>query len=346
MKAIRLKAVLFACAALVAAFVLAACSQGSGSAASASGSSSDASSQSLTKVTFVLDYSPNVNHTGLYVAQQKGWFAEEGIEVEFVPVPADGSDALIGSGGANMGMTYQDYIANSLGSATPMPYTAVAAVVQHNTSGIMSRAADGITSPAKMAGHRYATWNLPIEQATIKALVEKEGASFDSLVLVPYEVDDDVMGLQANLYDCVWVYEWWAVANANLQNYDVNYFAFGDIDPVFDFYTPVIAVNDEYAAANPDVVKAFLRAAKRGYEFSAENPQEAADILCQAVPELDPALIAEAQAILSPQYIADAPSWGVIDDARWSAFYQWINDEKLAENPFDPSNGYTNEYLE
>ena len=245
-----------------------------------------------------------------------------------------------------MGMTYQDYIANSLGAATPMPYTAVAAVVQHNTSGIMSRAADGITSPAKMAGHRYATWNLPVEQATIKDLVEKDGAKYEDVTLVPYEVDDDVMGLQADLYDCVWVYEWWAVANAHLQDYDVNYFAFGDIDSVFDFYTPVIAVNDDYAAANPETVKAFLRAAKRGYEFAAANPEESASILCQAVPELDPALITEAQSILSPQYIADASSWGVIDDARWTAFYQWINDENLAENPFDPRSGYTMEYLE
>ena len=347
MKAIRLKVMLLACAAFVAVLALVACSQGSGSASSGdAGKASSEGSQDLTKVSFVLDYSPNVNHTGLYVAQEMGWFAEEGIEVEFVPAPADGSDALIGSGGADMGMTYQDYIANSLGADIPMPYTAVAAVVQHNASGIMSRAEDGITSPAKMAGHRYATWNLPVEQATIKHLVEEGGASFDDVVLVPYEVDDDVMGLQADLYDCVWVYEWWAVANANLQGYDVNYFAFGDIDPVFDYYTPVIAVNDDYAAVNPEVVKAFLRAAKRGYEFAAENPEEAAEILCKAVPELDPELIAEAQSILSPLYIADAPSWGVIDDARWTAFYQWINDENLAENPFDPSSGYTMEYLE
>ena len=350
----RVVATLVACVALVAVMAIAGCSQGgssagSASAAAASSSAADASASAAgtpTKVSFVLDYSPNVNHTGLYVAQEKGWFAEEGIDVEFMPVPDDGSDALIGAGGADMGMTYQDYIANSLGSATPMPYTAVAAVVQHNTSGIMSREEDGITSPAKMAGHRYATWNLPVEQATIKALVEKEGAKFDDVELVPYTVDDDVMGLKTDMYDCVWVYEWWAVANARIQDYPVNYFAFGDIDPVFDFYSPVIAVNDAFAEANPDVVRGFLRAAKRGYEFAAENPQEAADILCAAVPELDPKLIAEAQSILSPLYIADAPSWGVIDGQRWSRFYQWINDEKLAENAFDPSTGYTMEYLQ
>lgn len=334
---------------LVALCCLWGCAQESPGAASSAGSDSGSTASAggeLTKVSFVLDYSPNVNHTGLYVAQEKGWFAEEGLEVEFVPAPADGSDALIGSGGANMGMTYQDYIANSLGSDTPMPYTAVAAVVQHNTSGIMSREDDGITSPAKMAGHRYATWNLPIEQATIKKLVEDGGAKFEDVKLVPYEVDDDVAGLKADLYDCVWVYEWWAVANAKLQGYPVNYFAFGEMDPVFDFYTPVIAVNDDYAQKNPETVRAFLRAAKRGYEFAAANPQEAADILCAAVPELDPALIQEAQSILSPLYIADAPSWGHIDEARWSAFYQWINDEGLAESPFDAASGFTMEYLE
>ena len=352
------KVALGLCAALLAMVSLVACSQtgtsssaassgdASSSAASSDASSSTASSGGLTKVSFVRDYSPNVNHTGLYVAQAKGWFAEEGLEVEFVPAPADGSDALIGSGGANMGMTYQDYIANSLGSANPLPYTAVAAVVQHNTSGIMSRMEDGITNPAKMAGKRYATWNLPIEQATIKALVEKEGASFDDVELVPYEVDDDVMGLQADLYDCVWVYEWWAVANAQLQDYPVNYFAFGDLDPVFDFYSPVITVNDAFAAKNPEVVRAFLRAAKRGYEFAADEPEQAAEILCDAVPELDVDLINEAQQILSPLYVADADSWGEIDEARWSGFYQWINDEGLAEHPFDPSSGFTMEYLQ
>ena len=299
----------------------------------------------LTTVSFVLDYSPNVNHTGIYVAMDKGWFAEEGIEVEVVPVPADGADALIGSGGANMGVSYQDYIANSLASAAPMPYTAIAAIVQHNTSGIMSRAEDGITSAKGMEDHVYATWNMPIEQATIKQIVEADGGDFSKVKMVPYEVDDEVAGLRANMFDTVWVYEWWAVQNAKLQDYPVNYFSFADMDPVFDYYTPVIAVNDDFAAENPELVRAFIRAARRGYEFAAENPSEAADILCAAVPELDPALIHTAQEFISPEYAADAASWGEIDPERWPVFYQWLNDEGLVENPIDVNAGYTLEYL-
>jgi ABC-type nitrate/sulfonate/bicarbonate transport system substrate-binding protein len=311
----------------------------------ADGGGEGAAPDALAPVSFVLDYSPNVNHTGIYVAINKGWFAEEGIEVEIVPVPDDGSDALIGSGGANMGMSYQDYIANSLASDNPMPYTAVAAVVQHNTSGIMSRAEDGITSAKGMEDHVYATWNLPIEQATIKQIVEADGGDYSKVQMVPYTVDDEVAGLRAKMFDTVWVYEWWAVQNAKLQDYPVNYFSFADMDPVFDYYTPVIAVNDAFAAESPELVKGFLRAAKRGYEFAAENPSEAAAILCEAVPELDAELIQTAQEFISPEYISDANAWGVIDPARWAAFYQWLNEEGLVENQLNVNAGYTLDYL-
>lgn len=299
-----------------------------------------------TKVSFVLDYTPNTNHTGLYVALDQGYFADEGLEVEIVQPPEDGADALIGAGGANLGISYQDYIANNLASDQPMPYSAVAAVIQHNTSGIMSRAEDGITHPAAMEGHTYATWNMPVEQATVRQCVEADGGNWDNVELVPYETDDDVAGLRANMYDTVWVYEAWAVQNAIVQDVDVNYFSFISVDPVFDYYTPVIAANDDFAKENPEVVKAFLRAVKKGYEYAVENPDAAADILCAQVPELDSALVHQSQTYLADQYVADAEAWGVIDKDRWAAFYGWLNDNQLLANQIDVNAGYDLSYLE
>lgn len=333
-----------------ASAALAGCSSGgSGSSAgsdASTGSDAGSGSGDLTKVSFVLDYSPNVNHTGIYVADQKGWFADEGIEIDIVPVPDDGADALIGSGGANLGISYQDVMAASLGSDNPMPYTALCAIVQHNTSGIMSRQDDGITHPAAMEGFRYATWGNPVEQATVKQVMEDDGGDYSKLELVTYDTDDEVTGLKSDLFDCVWVYEWWAVQNAKLQDYPVNYFSFRDINDVFDYYTPVICGNDDFVKKNGDLVKAFLRAAKKGYEYAAENPADAASILCDAVPELDQDLINAAQADLSPYYISDASSWGQIDESRWSAYYQWLDDNGLVANKIDPKGGYTLDYLE
>ena len=312
----------------------------------ADGSADDASATETTSITFVLDYTPNTNHTGIYVALAEGYFADEGFDVEVIQPPEDGADALIGAGGAQMGVSYQDYIANNLASDQPMPYSAVAAVIQHNTSGIMSRAEDGITRPALMEGHTYATWSMPIEQATIEHIVEADGGDFTQVELVPYEVDDEVSGLRANMFDTVWVYEGWAVQNAVVQDFDYNYFSFISIDDVFDYYTPVIAVNDDFAAENPDAVKAFLRAAKKGYEYCVENPDEAATILLEAVPELDEDLVRQSQAYLAGEYVSDAESWGVIDTDRWAAFYEWLNEKGLVDNELDVNAGYDLSFLE
>ncbi len=298
-----------------------------------------------THVTFCLDYTPNTNHTGVYVAKNKGYFDDENLDVEIIQ-PADGTaESVIGAGEAQFGISYQDYIASAYDNGNT-GLEAIAAVIQHNTSGIMSRAADGITRAKEMENHVYATWDLQVEQATIKQVMESDGGDYSKLEMVPYSVDDDVAGLQANMYDCVWVYEGWAVQNAKVQNYDVNYFNFRDMDEVFDFYTPVIAVNTEYAEENTETVKAFLRAVKKGYEFAVENPEEAAKILCEEVPELDSDLVSASAEFLAKEYTSDAASWGVIDPERWSRYFTWLNDGGLVENKLDVNSGFDTSYLE
>lgn len=298
----------------------------------------------LTKLTFCLDWAPNTNHTGIYVAQAKGYFADEGLKVEVVQPAEDGAEAMIGTGQVELGVSFQDYIAGALSSGN-VGITAVAAIMQHNTSGIMSRKEDGITRPAAMEGHSYATWELPIEEATLKHVIEADGGDYGKVKLVPNNVDDEVSALKANLFDSVWVYEGWTVQNAIVQDYPVNFFSFISIDDVFDYYTPVIAANVDYAKAHPDTIKAFLRAAKKGYEFAIQYPEEAAVILCQAVPELDANLVEQSQRYLADQYQADAESWGVIDGNRWARFYAWLNQNNLVPAELDVNSGWTAEYL-
>ena len=92
------------------------------------------------KVTLVLDWTPNTNHTGIYVADALGYYDEAGIDLEIVQPPEDGAEALVASGKAQFGIGFQDTIAASYTSDTPLPVTSVAAIINHNTSGIISRA--------------------------------------------------------------------------------------------------------------------------------------------------------------------------------------------------------------
>ena len=116
------------------------------------------------KLTLVLDWTPNTNHTGFYVAMEKGYYKDAGIELEIVQPPEDGAEVLVASGKANFGVSFQDTMAGALSGDNALPIKAVAAITQHNTSGIMSRKDDGITSPKGLEGKNYATWDMPIEK--------------------------------------------------------------------------------------------------------------------------------------------------------------------------------------
>ena len=311
---------------------------------SQAGSEGAASSDALTPITFCLDYTPNTNHLGIYVAKEKGYFAEEGLDVTIVQPAEDTAEAMLGTGQAQLGVSYQDYIANAYAGGNT-GFQAVAAIIQHNTSGIMSPKELGVTSAKAMEGLRYATWDLPVEQATVKQVVEKDGGDFSKVKLVPYTVDDEIGGFKADLFDTVWVYEGWAVQNAAVQDYPVNYFSFISIDDVFDYYTPVIAANTAFCDENPDAVKAFLRAAKKGYDEACTDPDGAAATLCEAVPELDKALVEQSAGFLAKEFTADAEQWGIIEKDRWAAFFQWLNDNDLVEQKLDVNAGWTMDYL-
>ena len=298
-------------------------------------------------VTFVLDWTPNTNHTGLYVALAKGWFAEAGLNVEVVQPPEDGSAVLVAAGKAQFAVTAQDTIAPALSGEEKLPITAVAAILQHNTSGILSRAGEGMDTPKGLEGKRYATWDLPAEKATVRAVMEADGGNFDEVTLIPSTVTDEVSALRSESVDAIWVFYGWAGIACEVAGLDTDYFHFSDFDRRLDFYTPVIVAGDTWLAEHPDTAKAFLAALSRGYEYAAEHPEEAADILMEAAPELksNPELVYASQEYLSGEYIADAARWGEIDPERWGVYFTWLNDNGLMEQPLDPAAGFTNEYL-
>lgn len=299
------------------------------------------------KITVVLDWTPNTNHTGIFVAEANGYFEEAGLDVEIVQPPEGGAEALVASGKAQFGVSFQDSLAPAFAGDNPLPITAVAAVVQHNTSGIISRAGEGMHTPKGLEGKKYATWDMDVEKATIRDVMRADGGNFDKVELIPSTITDEVSALKSGSVDAIWVFYGWAGVACDVAGLDTDYFEFADIDPVFDYYTPVIIGNDNWLSENPEIAKAFISALSKGYTFACENPKEAADILMNAAPELkaNSALVYASQEYLSKEYIADAKRFGEFDDARWAAFYNWLNDNNLLADKIDPSFGFTNEYL-
>lgn len=302
----------------------------------------------LTKITFCLDWTPNTNHTGIYAAQAQGWYEDAGLQVEIVQPPENGAAHMCASGEAQFAIEAQDTMAASLALDEPLGITAVAGLIQHNTSGIMSRAGDGIDTPKGLTGRTYSTWDSPIELAMLENVVDADGGDFDKVKLIPNDITDEPAALSAKQTDAVWVFEGWSKVNAQVSDVDVDYFAFSDIDPTFDYYTPVIIANNDFLAEDPETAKAFLAATARGYEFAVENPEEAADMLIAgdntgSLAEAEE-LVKASQKFLSPLYIDDAERWGVIDAARWNGFYKWLYENELCAKDLTDI-GFSNEYL-
>lgn len=297
------------------------------------------------KITFVLDWTPNTNHTGLYVAESLGYFEDQGLEVEIVQPPEGGADALVASGRAQFGVSFQDSMAPGVAGDNALPTTAVAALIQHNTSGIISRKGEGMDTPKGMEGKKYATWDGPIEVAMIQNVVEQDGGDFSKVEMIPSTVTDEVSALESGSVDAIWIFYAWAGVKFELTRAETDYFAFKDINPVFDYYTPVVIANNEFLEEEPETAKKFLTALRDGYEYAIENPQEAADILCEAAPELDPELVLASQEYLKDQYKAEVSQWGYIDPERWNAFYEWLNENGLTEAEIPENVGFSNDYL-
>lgn len=299
------------------------------------------------KITIVLDWTPNTNHTGIFVAEANGYFEQAGLEVEIVQPPEGGAEALVASGKAQFAVSFQDSLAPAFVGENAIPVTAVAAVVQHNTSGIISRNGEGMDTPKGLEGKKYATWDMDIEKETIRDVMKADGGNFDLVELIPSTVTDEVSALRSGSVDAIWVFYGWAGIACKTAGLETDYFEFADIDPAFDYYTPVIIGNNTWLSENPEAAKAFVEALSKGYTYASENPKAAADILMQAAPELksNTALVYASQEYLAKEYIADASKWGEFDPERWSAFYNWLNEKELLEEKIDPAFGYTNDYL-
>ena len=293
-------------------------------------------------VRIVLDWTPNTNHTGIYAALEKGYFNDEGLSVDILLPPEDGALLLLALGQAEFAVDFQECLGPAIANSS-LPVTAVAAIINHNTSGLMSLKPSGIKRPRDLTGKYFAAWETPVITAIIRHIVERDGGDFNNVTIIPNMATDAFSTLETDV-DSIWIYYAWDGIAAELRGTAIDYLDLGSVDPVLDFYTPVLVINNQWAASNTEAAKKFIRALSRGYTYAMENPEDAALILLKYAPELDAALVKRSQAWLAPRYQGDAKRWGEIDPARWGGFYCWMYENGLLEKNFGEG-GFTNEYL-
>ncbi|APC49695.1 ABC transporter substrate-binding protein [Virgibacillus halodenitrificans] len=309
-----------------------------------SGQSGEAKSKDgeLTPIKFALDWTPNTNHTGLYVAKEKGYFKEQGLDVELMLPGEAGANQLMAAGKADFGVSFQEELTQA--RAEDLPIVSIAAVIQHNTAAYASPVGKGITEPADFEGKVYGGYGTDMEKAVLGTIMQQHGADVNKVDFLNIGSSDYFTAVKRDI-DFANIFYGWTGIEAETRGEELNAIYLKDFAEELDYYTPVLATNETMIEENPETVKAFMTAAAKGYEFAIDQPEEAADILLKHAPDLDEDLVKNSQKWLSPRYQDDAKQWGIQEKERWQTFTNWMVENEIINKDIDVEKAFTNEFL-
>jgi ABC-type nitrate/sulfonate/bicarbonate transport system substrate-binding protein len=284
------------------------------------------------RVRLALDWTPNTNHTGIYVAQARGWYAENGIDLEILPYsPANTPDTLVGTGQAEVGISFTEAVVTD--RVNKMPVKSIAAIVQSNTSALATLKSSGLSSPEKLEGKRYAGFGSPYEEPVIRTVLRNAGAPKGDF----RSITTNVFGYQALVAgqaDFMWMFAGWDGVQAQLADVELNLFMLTD-HGVPDYYTPVIIANETFLAEKPEAARRFLAATTQGYELAVSSPEEAANLLVQQAPEgtfENSNLPIASQKYLAKYLVAEGGRWGVQTLPKWTDYPRFIAETGLLKD--------------
>ncbi len=319
----------------------------------ASATQSPSPSGNLTSVSLALDWTPNTNHTGIYVAQQKGWYRAQGLDLNILPYSSSiAPETLVATGKADFAISFTESVTAARASGQDL--VSVAAVIQHNTSALVTLKSSGLDTVAKLAGKRYAGFGAPYEQPIIQQVLSCGAAPSTNFQNVTTDLDP-IAALKSGQFDFAWVYEGWEGIEAQRQGLALNVFPLLDYC-IPDYYSPVIITSQQFIQQHPDTIKRFLAATSQGYTYAAQHSKEAADLLIQGAPKGsfdDTQLVYQSQDYLSPRYSADAKCWGYQTLDKWTNYPRFMYDHGSIQDangnpittPPDYAAAFTNQFL-
>jgi len=305
-----------------------------------SGSEPAAENDGLEDFSIVLDWYPNAIHSFLYVADEKGYFAEEGLNL-VINFPSNTNDgiSLPAAGKADLGMYYlQDAILTAV--EEDVPIVSIGSVSQKSLDVVISLKENGIETAADLAGKKIGYAGTALSEAKVECMLEKAGLSAEDCELIDVGFDlltatttgqvDATIGNMVNH----------EVPQLEEQGIAINYFSPTDFG-VPEYYELVFLAGRDAVENNPEKLQKFLRAAKKGFDFMKENPEEALQILldnqnAENFP-LSPTVEKASMDVLLPAMeTADAPFMSQ-DVAIWQQNADWLYEMGLLSEQADVS---------
>jgi NitT/TauT family transport system substrate-binding protein len=302
--------------------------------------------QAADKITLALNWNvPYSGWAGFYVAQHEGYFAAEGLDVEFLLLKGSNpANQAIAAGSADLGVTTASSIV--VAATQGLPLVAVSAYMQSNPEGVIARKDSGINELKDFVGKKV---GYNVSNPTVylfEAKLKRAGIDRDQIEWVTVQPEAMVPMLLSKQIDAAMGYWDWEAINIQRENVPVNVFVMSD-DKV-QIYGPTVVGNKAWVEKNGDVVRRFLKASVKGWVAANADPDKTLAVMMEANPGEDKEFMKQALAISmkligSPDVAEHGFGW--MDRSDWQGLQDALLQGKVIEHEADLSTLFTNDYL-
>mgnify|MGYP004560493883 CR=1 FL=1 len=289
-------------------------------------------SDSLKELDVVLDWYPNALHAFMYVAMEKGYYAEEGLKVN-IRFPSNANDAisLVAAGQADIGLYYQQDVIQARAEQN-VPVKSIGAVVQGPLNIVLSLKDKNITSAKDLVGKTIGYAGTELSEALIRSIMQYVGADYSDVTMV--DVGFDLMSSMTTgnvdaTIGCLVNHE---VPQMEEEGFEVNWFAL-DSYGVPTYYEGVFLANDDAIANDSETLSAFLRASAKGFADMKADPEGALKTLLANQNEenfpLSETVERKSMGVLLPMMETDSAAFLSQSDAYWQENIDWMLQQGL-----------------
>jgi ABC-type nitrate/sulfonate/bicarbonate transport system substrate-binding protein len=295
-----------------------------------------------------LDWTPNINHIGIFIAKELGYYQDEGIEVEILNPLEDNYKLTPGKklelGLADFAIAPFETVISLNNKKNIVDAIAVFAILQEDISSIASLRSSNLDSPKFLDGKIYASYKARYEDHIVKEMIKNDGGTGNMKIVYP-----DKLGIWNTLLegkaDATWIFDNWEGVEANTKRIELNKFSMSDFGIPY-CYSPVIIARNNLIITNKNDYSLFIKATQKGYLYAAENKSRSVSILTEYLTDYDKANIGVSDSIdITAPYFGNDKECGFMKPERINIFLKWLVEHNLEDKKIINQNLFTNDLL-
>ena len=290
----------------------------------------------MKKIKLALDWTPNINHIGFFVAKEKGFYKENDLKVEFLTPDLD--DYLITPAKkvemniSDFGLCPTESLISFRTKKNPFILKGLMTIFQEDVSAIATVESNNILRPKHLDGRSYASYKARYEDKIVKKMIINDGGIGNLKIFYPKRLGI-WNTLIENKYDSTWIFINWEGVEASKKNIDLELYKMSDFGIPYS-YSPILFSSSDYINNNSNTVKKFIESSRKGYTYCYENMDEAVSILNKFVPITDKGIDLIECLKISIDHFGSKENFGKIDLKKIDIFLKWLKDNNIENNSF------------